>query len=244
MNPLRILIVEDDLITATSIRETLLRAGHQPTAIARNFREAVTALKNQPPDLVLLDIQLEDSSADDIATAEALLQHGDIPIIFLTANSENAMFDRAKHINPSAYLLKPFRPQELVMQVELAYQNYQPKTAGIPTVSDTLYLPAEKGYEKITKSDVVYLAAAGAYTRLFLRSAKTPRLLSMNLGYVGVYFTGDNFYQLSRSMIINLTYLERIEQDRLFMAAHEEPLRLPKKGRAELLRKLNVVKTR
>ncbi|MFD2936406.1 response regulator [Spirosoma flavum] len=66
---LAILIVEDVTITAFDIQETLEKAGHTVTAISRNFQEAVAAVKRQPPDLAIIDVRLEGSSADGITTA-------------------------------------------------------------------------------------------------------------------------------------------------------------------------------
>ncbi len=238
---LKILIVEDEVITANDIKETLEKAGHQVTAMARNFKEAVAAVKRQLPDLALVDIQLSKSSEDGISTAKELLSYHFMPIIYLTANSEKETLQRAKETLPAAYLLKPFRQQELVVQVELAYANR--KTTPTVAESDTLYLPINKGYEKLNKSQVLYLDADGAYVKAYLVNEEQPRLFSMNLGHLLPYFSPNRFYKLSRSVLVNLDYVERLEGNQLWMRDQAQSLSIPTANRAELMRKLTVVRT-
>jgi DNA-binding LytR/AlgR family response regulator len=245
MEPLNILIVEDDVITANDIRETLEKAGHHITAIARTYQEAISALKRQPSNLAILDIRLEGSAADGIITAKELLTIHRMPIIYLTASSETETFQRAKETLPAAYLLKPFRHAELALQVELAYHHYRVnQKPSISPDTESLFLPINKGYESISKADVIFLQAEGAYVNIFLREKETPLLLSMNLGYLSQYFDAPNFYRLSRSLLINLKYVERLEGSSLFMRNHKLPLQIPENSRAELMKKLAVVRTR
>ena len=241
MDMLKVLIVEDEVITANDIKETLEKAGHQVTAMTRNCKEAMAAVKRQLPDLALIDIQLAKSPVDGIATAKELLSYHLMPIIYLTANSESETMQRAKETLPAAYLLKPFRQQELVVQVELAYANR--KTSPTAAESDTLYLPINKGYEKLIKSEVLYLAADGAYVKVYLLNEELPRLFSMNLGHLSPYFSSTHFYKLSRSVLVNLDYVERLERSQLWMRSQPQPLQIPDANRAELMRKLTVVRT-
>ena len=244
MNSLKILIVEDEIITAADIEETLEKAGHQITAIVRNFNEAMASVKTQQPDLAILDITLKDSS-DGIYTASELLKLHPMPIIYLTANSESQTFQRAKDTLPAAYLLKPFRHDELALQVELAYYNYKAnlKSPNDPSVSEAVFLPFDKGLKKIIKQDVLYLKADGAYVKVFLMNETAPYLFSMNLGHLAQYFSTSNFYRLSRSLLINLNHLERLERDQLYMLNQEHPIQIPEGSRSELIKKITVIRT-
>jgi DNA-binding LytR/AlgR family response regulator len=246
MNSLKILIVEDEIITAMDLSETLQEAGHTITAIARNLDQAVKAVKSYPPDLALIDIELKESTGDGIATARALLDHHRMPIIYLTANSEPKTFQSAKETLPAAYLLKPFRQEELKLQIELAYYQYQNnQTPSAESVgSDYLYLPVDKGYEKIVPDDVLYLKADGSYVKLFLVNKTLPYHISTNLSHLAQYFSTPNFYRLSRSLLINLDHMERLESNYLFMVSHKTPIQIPAASRKELMKKLTVVRTK
>lgn len=241
MHPLNILIVEDEIITAVDIQETLEKAGHRVTAIARNFQEAVAAVRQYPPDLAMIDIRLEGSSADGITTARELLNQHWMPIIYLTASSESQAFQRAKETLPAAYLLKPFRHHELAFQVELAYINQHNRNL---LTSETLFLPINKGHEKIEKDNVLYLLAEGAYVNVYMVGEEKPHLLAMNLGYLAQYFSTANFHRLSRSLLINLNHVSRLERNQLFMHKLSAPITIPEGNRADLMNKLSVVRTR
>lgn len=247
MKSLKILIVEDELITATAIQETLENAGHEIIALARNLKEALAAAKRQLPDLALIDITLEGAEEDGITVAKQLMSVHQMPIIYLTAHSESPTVTNAQKTRPAAYLLKPFRQNELAIQVELAYYNYQAQEANTvdPYVADNLYLPVEqgKGYIKIVKKEVLYLSASGAYVEVHtLRDAK-PLVFSMNLGYLSQFFNSPDFYRLSRSLVVNLDYIERIEKSQLYLTSREVPVSYPDTQHKELLQKFATVRT-
>ncbi len=246
MDSFRILIVEDNLIEATEVRQTLEKAGHTVTAIARTLAEAIASIQYAAPDVALIDIQLDGSPTDGIGTAQALQRLRPIPVLYLTASSEYDTFRRAKETLPAAYLLKPFNRAELAFQIELACYHHQINALTMPgiTQTDDLYLPVDKGHERVAKSNVVLLQAAGSYVNVFLADAARPRLLSMNLGYLSQFFTAPHFYRLSRSMLINLRHLERLEQHQVYLKNQEKPLPLPQKNRPELVKRLNMVRTR
>ncbi|MCY7358137.1 MAG: response regulator [Rudanella sp.] len=248
MDSLQILLIEDDLLTATDIKQALQQAGHRILAIARTYTEAIAAVKQQWPDLIIADIRLEGSSADGIDTVEALLLRQPVPVIFLTANSEEETVSRTRLTRPAAFMLKPFRRRELVIQVELAYEQHQLIVQSVSVVSapepKILYLPIGKGYERIVPQEVLYLLADGSYVKLFQISDPKPRVLSMNLGALIPYFSAPNFYRLSRSILINLDHLGRVERNQLYLTTQQEPIDISENNRAELMKKLNVVRTR
>ncbi|MBD2751553.1 response regulator [Spirosoma validum] len=246
MRSLKILIVEDETITAMDLCETLEGAGHEVTATARTIEQAVKAVRMNPPDLALIDIHLEGSSADGIATAKKLLTIHSMPIIYLTANSEPETFQLAKETLPIAYLLKPFRQEELKLQVELAYHYFQSTLDDFtdPLASEQVFLPVDKGYEKINSTDVLYVEADGSYTKVFLLGQKTPYQISANLSHMAQYFPWPNFHRLSRSLLVNLNYIKRIEDNYLFMNDNQTVLQIPVASRKELMKKLKIVRTK
>ncbi|GAB3881140.1 response regulator [Spirosoma agri] len=244
MNPLTILIVEDELITAMDLRETLEEAGHTVTAIARDFQSALTAVKTNPPDLALVDIQLTGSPVDGITTAKEILAYHPMPILYLTANSEPETFRAAKETLPAAYLLKPFRHDELKLQIELAYFNFQLHRHADLTAPGHLFLPIDKGYEKVNLADVLFLKADGSYVKVYMSGREHPYHISTNLSHLAHYFLQPNFYRLSRSLLINLDHLERLESNHLFLVDHKTPIQIPTASRKELMKKLTVVRTK
>lgn len=123
---LKVLIIEDEGLIALDIRKALSALGHEVTGIASTAEDALNLVAVNPPDLVLMDIQLQ-GSVDGIATAKQIAQGRDIPVIFLTAHSDRETVNRVKQADPYGYIVKPFTPASLNVTVEMAIQR---KAAG------------------------------------------------------------------------------------------------------------------
>lgn len=243
MESLKVLIVEDELIAAVDLKETLELAGHKVTAITRNFEETTKAVSQTLPDIALMDINLNGSKGDGVFIAKELKSNYTFPIIFLTGDQDKETFKRAKETFPSAYILKPFKPNELSYQVELAYLHFKNQNSPInPKLTDVIYLPSSKGLTKINKNDVVYLKANGSYVNVFLKNEPESRLFSMNLGYLAQFFP-ENFYQISRSYVINLDYIERLDNQKIKLKGIAEPVQIPESKKAALFKILPIVRT-
>ncbi|MFV0481229.1 MAG: response regulator [Campylobacteraceae bacterium] len=124
MSRVKILIVEDESITALDIKESILEFGYEVVKIVTNTQNALCAIKEECIDLVLLDITLKDGE-DGVELGEKIRKITDIPIVFLTANEKESTVKRAININPSGYILKPFRKMELKSAIEIAINNYK-----------------------------------------------------------------------------------------------------------------------
>ena len=123
MEKLRILIVEDDAIVATDIKNCLLELGHQPIGPAYNIAQAKKLIENSDLQLALLDIHLK-NPMDGVELAEWMTEVKPVPIIFLTAFADEITLSRAKAVHPSQYLIKPFEKVQLKIAIEIAGTNY------------------------------------------------------------------------------------------------------------------------
>ncbi len=123
MSKVMILLVEDDAIEAMDIQRILESEGYIVPKIASSGEEAQLILKDFKPDLILMDISLR-GDIDGIKTTEIIKENYKIPVIYLTAHSEDKTVQRAKLTDPYAYLIKPFDSNELKQVIELAvYKN-------------------------------------------------------------------------------------------------------------------------
>lgn len=128
VNPIRILIVEDQMAIAMDIEQRLLAMGYQVVGIALTATEARALLQQEPVDVILLDIHLGDGQEDGIELAAALQQR-QLPYIFLTAFGDASTFSRALRLTPSGYVLKPFRDDDLERQIRLAVAKHDQERA-------------------------------------------------------------------------------------------------------------------
>jgi signal transduction histidine kinase/DNA-binding response OmpR family regulator len=120
----KILVVEDERVAAQSIRDFLENSEHTIVSMVESGVEAVQAATAVNPDLVLMDICLK-GKVDGIAAAAQISQQLDIPVIYLTANTENQTLQRAIATEPFGYLIKPFNPVELSTAITIALHRHR-----------------------------------------------------------------------------------------------------------------------
>ena len=123
MSSVKILIVEDEGISALDLQQTLINLGYQAPDIVATGEEAVQKAEETCPDLVLMDIMLAGEMDSTMAAQEIRSRFG-IPVIYLTAYADEGTLVRAKIAEPYAYLIKPFNERELHIAVDMAlYKN-------------------------------------------------------------------------------------------------------------------------
>ena len=123
MTAIKVLIVEDEPLIARNIAMYLRNNDFEVSAIAHDPEEALFQLKRQPPDFVILDINLE-CDRDGIQIAEHINRNLFIPFVFLTSYSDKETLERAKKTNPSGFIVKPFNEQTLYATIEIALSNH------------------------------------------------------------------------------------------------------------------------
>ncbi len=115
----RIMIVEDERITAEDIHDILTHLGYQVTAVVSSGAEAIREAGRTQPDLVMMDIRIK-GDMDGIETAREIRERFDIPVVYLTAHADRETLDRAKLAEPLGFLVKPFQEPELEASIEMA----------------------------------------------------------------------------------------------------------------------------
>ena len=123
---IKILVVEDDPLIAEDIREILINSNYEVVAVAHHKEGALMILKDSPPDIVLLDINL-DNTMDGIEIANQINNFYHIPFIYLTSYSSKAVVADAKPTRPMGYIVKPFEKGDLYAAIEIAIFNHSQK---------------------------------------------------------------------------------------------------------------------
>lgn len=120
----QILIAEDENIVALDIQEALKGAQYDVLGIVSSGRDAVKTASERKPDLVLMDIRLK-GEVDGVQAATQIREKYDIPVIYLTAYSDENTLQRAKLTEPYGYLLKPFEKEALHTTIEMALHKHK-----------------------------------------------------------------------------------------------------------------------
>jgi CheY-like chemotaxis protein len=115
----KILIVEDEIIVAMSLRRSLQSGGYDVCGLSVTGEEALQDTAEHRPDVVLMDIHLP-GEMDGIEAAQTIREQFATPIIFMTGYSEKVNDERVKQVHPAAYLTKPVQPRQLAEAIDRA----------------------------------------------------------------------------------------------------------------------------
>ncbi len=125
MTSKRILIVEDENIVALDMRMRLEALGYEVIGVVDSGAAAIERIVVEPrPDLVLMDIKIR-GEVDGIETARRARESAEVPVVFVTAFTDERTLERAKHASPYGYVVKPFHERELRIAIELALYKFQ-----------------------------------------------------------------------------------------------------------------------
>ncbi|EDZ63727.1 two component transcriptional regulator, winged helix family [Sulfurimonas gotlandica GD1] len=119
-----IIVVEDDEITALNLNLSLQKHGYNVIAVCDNATQAKNKIQAYKPDLVIIDISLDESN-DGIELAKVVRQKYNIPFIFLTSYSDDDIIAQAKLTEPYGYIVKPFDPNSLHATIQMAIFKYE-----------------------------------------------------------------------------------------------------------------------
>jgi len=127
MNPIQILVVEDEVIVAQDLAGRLTKLGYAVTATVSSGEEAIQKAIENPPDLVLMDIVLK-GDMDGVTAAEKIRTNRNVPTVFLTAYADDQTLQRAKLTDPFGYIIKPFQQHDLRVAIEIALHRHEIET--------------------------------------------------------------------------------------------------------------------
>lgn len=119
----KILLAEDEEVAAHYLRQSLIRMGYEVTGVVNAGEEVIEQVEKCTPDLILMDINLS-GKIDGICAVEKLHARFDIPVIYITANTDNNVFERAIISGPHAYLIKPYELRQLQSTIQIALAKH------------------------------------------------------------------------------------------------------------------------
>ncbi|WP_273567343.1 response regulator [Maribacter halichondriae] len=231
----RILIVEDDMIIAANISLQLLNLGYEVTGIESRGEEAIAHAVNYGPDVILMDINLK-GALNGIETVSAIHKKHDIPVIYLTANSDEATFSKAKETHPYAFISKPFNKLDLQRTVALVVEQVREKKETLKNVrhievlDDRIFVRHNGRMEKLLLENILYIEADRNYCTLV--TDNTNHVLTSTLKTMEEKLPKPMFIRVHRSFIINLSKLDVLADGHLEVGrkvipigkSHKEPL--------------------
>lgn len=127
MTSIRILVVEDESILALDVEDILNHLGYEVTGLAIDAEEAMASIAQCSPDLVLMDVRIQ-GAIDGIEAARQIWEQFRLPVVFLTASTDEATLQRIKTVHTFGYIVKPFSMQKLETKIRIALEQYRMNT--------------------------------------------------------------------------------------------------------------------
>jgi PAS domain S-box-containing protein len=175
----RILIVEDERVTAEDLCDTLTDLGYSVTAAVSSGADAIAQAEENPPDLALMDIHIE-GQMDGTAAALVLRQRFNIPVIYLTAHADGPTVALAKEAGPLGYITKPFQEAALHASIEIALHRHREerKTRDKEELLSSTLQAISEGVISMDREETITLfnPAAEAWTGRTTREALGQRV--------------------------------------------------------------------
>jgi DNA-binding LytR/AlgR family response regulator len=239
----KVLIVEDELITAMEFQEALLDADFEVPFIADRLSKAKAAMESETFDLILLDITLKHDNLNGLDFAEFIRKTSNLPIMFITGDTNEEMLKKMNTIGNCNYMMKAVRTPELVFKSKLMIGKKENSDSGNIKYQEVVLLPINKSHQKVKKSDIVAIKGNGSYTDIFIATETHYHTLSMNMKKLLEGLDYPDFFRLNRSNIVNINFIERIEKDQLYLNSHNLKFTLAKGLKKEILELLPNIKT-
>ena len=248
--PVKILVVEDDMIIAANISLQLTTLGYEVTGIVPRGEAAIRHVEENQPDIILLDINLK-GSLDGIETAHAILERWDIPVIYVTANTDEATFNRARATRPYAFIAKPIKNIDLQRAIELTISrladNYHKtsepdqelaQSAETPFVlSDRIFVRYKDRMIKIVIEDILYIEADRNYCHICTKDKEY--VLATTLKMMEDKLPAWLFQRVHRSFVVNLNHVDEVAENHVMVAQKTIPL--SQILREELLKRIQTI---
>lgn len=243
---IKILIVEDEMVIAANISLELTQLGYEVVGLVPRGEQALLHLKENTPDILLMDINLK-GTLDGIETVRKMQELYDIPVIYLTANSDEANFNRAKQTHPAAFISKPFKKLDLQRAIELTVSALQSKMNDVPKVlkqepnsfvlSDSIFVRHNNTMVKVAINSILYIEAERNYCRIYSKTKE--HLLVITLKDIAEKLPSKYFIRVHRSFIVNLSQINELGTGYLIIMKKMIPV--SKSFKEELLKRLQTI---
>ena len=199
------------------------------------FKSGEEAYENLPkttPDIVIMDIRLR-GDINGIDTAILMQKNADMPVIFLTANADEATFNKAKAAKPYAFISKPYKQIDLQRAIELTISHLAGEENNVTSVvsgardqpfilSDRIFVRQREKMIKIIVADILYIEADRNYCRIFTKT--NEYVLSITLKTIEEKLSNHIFLRVHRSYIINLSHIDAVADDHVIINQKAMPV--------------------
>ncbi len=215
MSETKILIVEDEVLIAEHIKDYLLSFGMSQIYMAHNKNLALQAIEHIKPDVVLLDMHLQ-HPLDGIEIANFIDEKGEPPYIFITANADMLIIQKAIHTKAAAYITKPLKKSDLFAAIQITLK------AQTKPEEEFLLIKESNTVIKILVTDILYFESNGNYINIHTKKQKI--IARQSLEWIEEQLPGQQFMRIHRSYIVNMSTVDKSSSKSVFIGDTELPI--------------------
>ena len=227
MEKVKVLVVEDEVITAHSIISMIEKMGYESVGTAIRAQRGLEIARAKKPDIALLDINLKGEETG-IWLAARLKEELDIPYIFLTSYGDSKTVKEASATMPYGYLLKPVEQQNIYAAIETALARFseqkmeKEEKKDTLLIKDALFIKDEYQYVKIKLTEIDFIKSDGNYIEVHQNGKK--RVIKETLKNIQSKLPDDKFFQIHRSYLVNVEKVESIGGNFIKLGDTELPI--------------------
>lgn len=211
---LRILIVEDEIILAHTMKEMLHELGYKSIVTAYNINLSKSIIHEGKVDLAILDINLGQGE-EGIELAQ-VCQSKNIPFFYVSSYTDKATLDKALKTAPGAYLVKPYLQSNLYTALQITL------TSKTEAEKQTISIKDGTAFVNLNLTEIIYIQSDNIYLKIV--TSKKNYLVRDTISNFIERLPDRIFIQTHRSYIINTTYFTRFQSDTISLGEVEIPV--------------------
>jgi len=252
MSKINILIVEDEAIVAKDIQQSLKKSGYGVLDILSSGESVLLYLKENKPDLILLDIMLK-GELSGVDVSEYVNNHYKIPVIFLTAYADQSTLDKAKVTEPYGYIIKPFKEVDLHTTIEMALYKHK-ITSQLQKERDLLHSLVIESNDG--KNDMHFVKSQSEYIKLkatdiwFVEALKDYVIVNTNTEKYTIHSTmkeiesklpTSDFIRVHRSFIVRKDKIGAVDNGVIILDNERKHIPIGGSYKDQLMSQLNLL---
>ncbi|MBI2257939.1 MAG: response regulator [Flavobacteriia bacterium] len=251
MNPVNVLVVEDESIVSKDIQHSLKKLGYNVVGAAATGEKALELVRSEGPDIVLMDIMLK-GSMNGIEVSEVIKKEFNLPVIFLTAYADESTLSKAKVTEPYGYIIKPFKEIDLHTSIEMALYKHK-KVLELERERDFLYslvdgkenldgfvfVKSNHKLVKINTKDIFFIEALKDY--VVINTIDTRYTIHSTMKEIEQKMGSVEFIRVHRSFIVRIDKIAAIDFPNLILENDRKIIPIGGSYRDDLNNRLRMV---
>lgn len=244
-----VLIVEDEVIIAKDLSLTLTKLGYTVAGHCTSGEEAVLLAEEKNPDIIVMDIMLK-GAMTGIDAALEIRKKQNIPVVFITAYSDEDTISRTNTSSPYGYIVKPFKANDLRATIETALNRFNEEQV-LKKENELLYKLSDEGSKKnilfiktdsklvrLKTNDILYIEALKDYVNIF--TVDNKHIVRSTMKGIQDKLPSDRFVRIHRSFIVAMDKVSSIDHAKVILE-NDDNVPLGGLYKEEFLEKLNTV---